>query len=248
MNILLAVLAFLAGFIAFLLVPILFGGWLPLSVRQRLGGFYAGLAATAADRFTIVIRKHGGLELHPMRFDVDKGAERVTIDGEEEHHTDDLDVIGWFKNKQFGILDESAAAFTDCLWADIGDQVRRYREQNQLQRTVQRNPGGEGDPQVVRQFCDYIPLDDTSRLTWPGRVKATLAGNRKPTDGETAYEQGVKSQEKFGRSVSIGQSLTVGIMFAIGAAMIWFVVKYGGTVGGNVDPKTVPIVIGGLLL
>jgi hypothetical protein len=33
-------------------------------------------------------------------------------------------------------------------------------------------------------------------------------------------------------------------MFAIGAAMIWFVVKYGGVAGGGADPVTVPIQVG----
>lgn len=247
MNWLLATLAFLAGLTSFLLVPIVFGGWLPLPVRQRLGDFYIGLSATAGDRLAIVIRKHGGLELQPMRFDVEKGAEKVTIDGEDEHHTDDLGAIGWLNKQQFGILDEASSSFTDCFWAEIGDRFREHREQNNLQRLVSVDGGQQAEPQVVKQFCDFIPLDTTSRLTWPGRVRATLAGNRKPTDGETAYEQGIKSQEKFGRSVSIGQSLTIGIMFAIGASMIWFVVKYGGTASGAVDPTTIPITIGVLL-
>jgi hypothetical protein len=238
----------MGGFIVFLVLPILFGGAGPRRVRQRVGDFYIGLSATAADRFAIVIRKHGGLELQPMRFDVEKGAEKLSIGGEDEHITDDLEVIGRLRNQQFGILDEGSAAFTDCLWAEVGDVVRRCREQNALQREVWTDGGEDGeDPRLVTQFCDVIPLDGDTRLTTPSRIRSTLAGNRKPTDGETAYEQGIKSQEKFGRSVSIGQSLTIGIMFAIGAAMIWFVVKYGGTASSAVDGVSVPIQVAAVL-
>jgi hypothetical protein len=237
----LMVLTWMLGLVAFLVFPVLFGGLLPGRVQQALGNFYIGLATTAGDRLAVVIRENGGLELQPMRFDVDKSAEEISINGEDEHVGDDLGLVGWLNNKQFGIVDEKSSTFTDCLWAEIGERFRRHRERNHLQRVV-ASDGGDGAPRV--QFSDLIPLDEQPQLTWPGEVASVLAGNRTAKDAEIAYEQGVKSQEKFGRSVSLGQSLTIGIMFAIGAAMIWFVIKYGGVAGGAVDSVTVPVTVG----
>jgi len=236
----LAILSWLLGLVAFLVFPIAFGGLLPGRVQQSLGNFYIGLATTAGDRLAVVIRENGGLELQPMRFDVDKSAEEISIDGEAEHVGDDLGLVGWLHNQQFGIVDEKSSTFTDCLWAEIAERFRRHRERNHLQRVV-ASDGGDAAPRV--QYSDLIPLDEQPRLTWPGEVASVLAGNRTAKDAEIAYEQGVKSQEKFGRSVSLGQSLTIGIMFAIGAAMIWFVIKYGGIAGGA-DSVSVPIRVG----
>lgn len=237
----LMVLTWMLGLVAFFVFPILFGGLLPGRTQQSLGNFYIKLATIAGDRLAIVIRENGGLELQPMRFDVDKSAEEISIDGEDEHVGDDLGLVGWLANKQFGIVDEESSTFTDCLWAEIGERFRRHRERNHLQRVV-ASDGGDAAPRV--QFSDLIPLDERPQLTWPGEVASVLAGNRTAKDAEIAYEQGVKSQEKFGRSVSLGQSLTIGIMFAIGAAMIWFVIKYGGVAGGAVDSVTVPVTVG----
>jgi hypothetical protein len=240
MNWPLAILSWLLGLVAFLTVPIAVGGLLPGRVQQRLGDFYIGLATTAGNRLAVVIRENGGLELQPMRFDVDKSAEEISIDGEDEHVGDDLGLVGWLHTQQFGIVDEQSSTFTDCLWAEIAERFRRHRERNHLQRVVAAD-GGDGQPRI--QYTDLIPLDEQPRLVWPGEIAAVLAGNRTAKDAEIAYEQGVKSQEKFGRSVSLGQSLTIGIMFAIGAAMIWFVIKYGGVAGGA-DPVSVPIQLG----
>jgi hypothetical protein len=240
MNPMLMVLSGLLGLVMFLIFPILFGGLLPRPLRQALGNFYIKIATTAGDRLAVVARENGGLELQPMRFDVDKSAEEISIAGEDEHIGDDLDLVGWLHNKQFGIVDEQSSTFTDCLWAEIGERFRRHRERNHFQRVVSTD-GGESNPRM--EYSDLIPLDEQPRLTWPDEVASVLAGNRTAKDAEIAYEQGVKSQEKFGRSVSLGQSLTIGIMFAIGAAMIWFVIKYGGVAGGA-EPVTVPIHVG----
>jgi len=236
----LLVVALMLGLVAFLVFPILFGGLLPGRVQQSLGNFYIGLATTAGDRLAVVIRENGGLELQQMRFDVDKSAEEISIGGDAEHVGDDLGLVGWLHNQQFGIVDEESSTFTDCLWAEIGERFRRHRERNHLQRVVESD-GGDAAARV--QYSDLIPLDEQAQLTWPGEVASLLAGNRTAKDAEIAYEQGVKSQEKFGRSVSLRQSLTIGIMFAIGAAMIWFVIKYGG-IDSGADSVSVPIQVG----
>ena len=241
MNPLLLVMAWLFGLLIFFVFPLAFGGVLPRRLRQAFGSFYMGIATTAGDRLAIVARENGGLELQPMRFDVDKSAEEISIAGEDEHIGDDLDLVGWLHNQQFGIVDEKSSTFTDCLWAEIGERFRKHRERNHLQRVVSAD-GGDGTPRM--EYSDLIPLDEQPNLTWPDEVASVLAGNRTAKDAEIAYEQGVKSQEKFGRSVSLGQSLTIGIMFAIGAAMIWFVIKYGGVASGSADSVTVPIQVG----
>lgn len=242
MNPLLMLLAFMFGVTCFLVVPILGGGILPKRARQWIGNTYTKMSMVALDRGAVVFRKHGGLDLVPMRYDVDKEAEELTLDGETEHLTDDLGCIGWLYNKPFGMADEGSSTFTDCLWSEIGYLVGKHRTESDLTRQV-KTDGGE----IRTQMSDILPIKEESRLVWPGSVKKTLGGNRRPTDGETAYEQGEKSQEGFHRSVSIGQATAIGVAFAIGGAMVWFAANYGGA-AGSVDSTTLPIQMGVSLL
>lgn len=248
MNPLLLALAFMTGLTLFFVVPVFLGGFLPQRGRQYIGDVYTKMAMTAIDRGTVVIRDHGGLDLVPMRFDVDKEAEEVTLDGETEHITDDFNVIGWLYNRQFGIADESASVFTDCLWSEIGSLVAKHRTEGRLTRQVKvKTDGGDGEERVElrTQMSDILPLDTESRLIWPGSVRKTVGGNRRPTDGETAYEQGEKSQEGFHRSVSIGQATAIGIAFGLGGVLVWFIANYGNA-ATNVDSTTIPVFLAGV--
>jgi len=246
MNPLLMVLAFMFGLTTSIVGPIIAGGILPPRGRQWIGNAYTKMAMVALDRGAIVFRRHGGLDLVPMRYDVDKEAEDLTLDGETEHLTDDLNCIGWLYNKPFGLGDEASSTFTDCVWAEIGAKVQELRTESMEQRRVKKKMA-DGGEQIVTQMSDIIKLDETSRLMWPGSVRKTLGGNRRPTDGETAYEQGEKSQEGFHRSVSIGQATAIGVAFAIGGALVWFVANYGGA-ASSVDSTTLPIQMGVSLL
>lgn len=241
--ILYGILAFLFGFLCFLVGPMTVAPLLSRERRQALGDWYTKMAMSAADRATIVVRKHGDLDLVTMSYDARKGAEEIELDGETEHISDDFGVLGWLHNRQFGIADEASTTFTSTLWAEFAEVFGRLRREGRLERELSSD-GGESSS-VSKLVCDIIPMNPQSRLVWPGSTIQTVAGDRDPTDGETAYEQTEKSQEGFHRKVGLGDIMAIVTAFVAGGLLVWFVVWMGSGSGGGVDPSTIPMFVGG---
>jgi len=154
----------------------------------------------------------------------------VTVAGKAGHLTDSLNVKSRLAGKAFGIGLESHAVYISPLFAEFAEYAERAHDSGRLRPNAQ-----------PPRFDFEIPTTPTV----PDLRKATrvLDDDARRTIGVLAESWAQKSQEKFGRRISIGQTLILIGAFGVGSGMAILAMRYGGSGGGG-GGTTLPIMLG----
>jgi hypothetical protein len=224
-----ALLGLIIGAASYIIVPwtlAVLGG---VEMRDKVGRYYIKQMQTVLGDSALIARRQGGLALRPVSFDSEFGADRVNVAGEDGHLSDDLNLKSRLAGQGFGIGLESHPAYISPLFAEFVEQARD---------AVHRGRVG------VRNEAARLDFEIAPTPTVPDLRNTTeiLAGNARRRYGVLANSWAEKSQEKFGRRISIGQTLILIAAFGLGSGMAILAMRYG-TGGGGGGGINVPIQI-----
>ena len=218
------------GVSSFILVPWVLAFLGGVEMRDRVGRYYIKQMMVVLGDAALVAREQGGLALAGVSFDSEFSADRVTVAGKDGHLADDLNLKSRLANKPFGIGLESHPVYISPLFAEFASAASDAVHEGRV--GVRTDGGARLDFEISREAI--IP---------------DLRGAHRILDGDARRRFGVlgeswaqKSQEKFGKAVSVGQTLILLAAFGVGSGLGFVVVKYGvqGGSGGGVE---VPIQI-----
>jgi len=226
-----ALIGLIVGAASYVLVPwalALLGG---VEMRDRVGRYFIKQMQTVLGNSALIARQQGGVSLTSVSFDADFDADRVTVAGKAGHLTDSLNVKSRLAGEGFGIGLESHAIYISPLFAEFAEHAERAHDRGRLR------PNAE-----TPRFDFEIPTSSTV----PDLRKATriLDDDARRTIGVLAESWAQKSQEKFGRRISIGQTLILIGAFGVGSGMAILAMRYGGASSGGGGGTTLPIMLG----
>ena len=208
-------LGLLLGASAYVVVPWVLAFLGGIEMRDKVGRYFIDQTMTVLGDAALVAREQGGVSLAPVTFDAAFGADRVTIGGQTGHIADDIDLKSRLSGKPFGISMESHPVYISPLFAEFAAASADQFDDGRLGK--QPDGGMRLDFEIPKQPTlpdlrgAYRIFDGDAR-----RYYSTLA---------ESWAQ--KSQEKFGRRVSMGQTLLLLAAFAVGVGMALLVVNYG---------------------
>jgi len=226
-----ALVGLLLGGTGYVLIPwslALLGG---VDMRDRIGRYFIGQMMTVLGDAALIAREQGGLDLAGVGFQPEFSADRVTVAGEDGHLSDDLNVKSRLAGKGFGIGLESHGVYISPLFAEF---AKRSSDAVHRGRIGLRSDGGDAPGRLDFEIHESPIVPD-------------LRGAHLILDGDARRRYGVlseswaqKSQEKFGKRISVGQTLILIAAFGIGSGMAILAARYGGSApsGGG---STIPI-------
>jgi len=168
----------------------------------------------------LVAREQGGIALTGVSYDSDFGGDEVTVGGKVGHLVDDLNYKSRLAGKPFGIGLESHPVYISPLLAEFAEHGDDARHDSRIAET-------DGGVRLDFEISEVPTVPDLR-----GAYKA-LDGDARRQHGKLAESWSKKSQEKFGKRVSLGQSLVLMAAFAIGSGMAILAMKYGPGGGGG---------------
>jgi len=218
----------IVGTASYVLVPwslALLGG---VEMRDRVGRHFIKQMQTVLGDSALVARRQGGLSLASVSFDADFAADQLTVAGEKGHLTDSFNVKSRLAGQGFGIGLESHAVYISPLFAEFAERV-----EDALDRGRIRADGGHARLDFEIAPAAVVPdLRKTTKI---------LDDDGRRRFGVLAESWAQKSQEKFGRRISIGQTLILIGAFGVGSGMAILAMRYGS--GGGGGGTTIPITI-----
>ncbi len=229
-----ALIGLIVGAAGYVLIPwalALLGG---VEMRDRVGRYFIKRMQTVLGDSTLVARQQGGVSLASVSFDADFEADRLKVAGEPGHLTDSLNVKSRLAGQGFGIGLESHAVYISPLFAEFAEFAEKAHDRGRLR------PDAE-TPRFDFEIPEMPTVPDLRKTT---RVLDDDAGRR---FGILANSWAQKSQEKFGRRISIGQTLILIGAFGVGSGMAILAMRYGTGGGGGGGGTTIPIMLGALL-
>lgn len=225
----------LLGLSAFIVVPwtvAFLGG---VEARERVGRYYIGQMMTVLGDASLVAREQGGVALAAVSFDPEFSADRVTVGGKAGHLKDTLNAKSRLAGKPFGIGLESHGEYITPAIAEFADAASDALHEGRL--------GVAADGGARLDF--EIPATPTiPELRGAHRM---LDGDARRRFGVLAESWAQKSQEKFGKRVSLGQTLVLMGAFIAGSGMAILTMKYGPSGGGGGVEVPIQIAVGGVL-
>jgi hypothetical protein len=223
-----ALLGLVLGATSYVLVPwalALLGG---IAMRDRVGRYFVGQMMTVLGDAALIAREQGGVALASVSFDPEFSADRVTVGGESGHLSDDLNLKSRLAGNGFGIGLESHPVYISPLFAEFAERASDAVHRGRV--GVRADGGARLDFEIA-----------------PSAVVPDLRGAHRILDGDARRRFGIlaeswakKSQEKFGKRISIGQTLILIAAFGIGSGMAILAMRYG-TGGGGGGGTTIPI-------
>jgi hypothetical protein len=229
-------LGLLLGAAAYVLVP-----WLIAFIgtdddRDRVGRYFIKQTMTVLGNAALVAREQGGVSLRPVKFDPEFSADRVSVGGETGHLSDDLNLKSRLAGKAFGIGLESHPVYISPLFAEFAEYASNAVHSDRV--GVQPDGGTRLDFE--------IPADPiVPELRGAHRI---LDGDARRRFGKLSESWAKKSQEKFGKRISMGQTLILIGAFVAGSGMAVIAMKYGPSGGGGggveVPISIVPALVG----
>lgn len=227
-----ALIGLLLGVSAFVLVPWLLAFLGGVEMRDKVGRYFVDQTMTVLGDAALLAREQGGVALAGVSFDSDFGADEVTVGGKAGHIKDDLGLKSRLSGASFGISMESHPVYISPLFAEFAERAADAVHSDRL--GPQADGGMRLDFEIAREAImpelrgAYRILDGDARLHY----------------SRLAESWAQKSQEMFGKRVSLGQTLLLVVAFAVGSGMAFIVFKFGDIGGGG--GTTVPIMIAGL--
>lgn len=224
-------LGLLLGGVSYFLIPwslAFLGG---VELRDKVGRYFIKQMMTVIGDVALVAREQGGLSLNGVSFDPSFGADKVTVAGQKGHVADDLGLKSRLAGKPFGLALESHPVYISPLFAEFAEKASDALHSNRL--GMQPDGGVRLDFEVPQP--SIVP-----NIRGAHRI---LDGDARRYYSTLAESWAQKSQEKFGKRVSMGQTLLLIAAFSVGVGMALVAFKYGpgGTGGGT----TIPISVAG---
>jgi len=226
-----ALIGLILGAAGYVLVPwtlALLGG---VEMRDRVGRHFIKQMMTVLGDAALIAREQGGLALTGVSFDAEFSADRVTVAGDDGHLSDDLNLKSRLAGKSFGIGLESHPVYISPLFAEF---AARASDAVHRDRIGVRPDGGARLDFEIASTAVVPDLRGAHRI---------LDGDARRRFGVLAESWAQKSQEKFGKRISIGQTLILIGAFAVGSGMAILAMRYGGGGGGG-GGTTLPIMLG----
>jgi len=225
-----ALIGLIVGAAGYVLIPwtlALLGG---IAMRDRVGRYFIKRMMTVMGDAALVAREQGGITLASVSFDSEFSADRVSVAGEDGHLSDDLNVKSRLAGQSFGIGLESHPVYVSPLFAEFAERASD---------AVHRGRIGVREERARLDF-ELSPTPTVPDLRGTHRI---LDGDARRRFGVLAESWAQKSQEKFGRRISIGQTLILIAAFGLGSGMAILAMRYG-TGGGGGGGTTIPIMLG----
>jgi hypothetical protein len=223
-----ALIGLIVGAAGYVLVPwalALLGG---VEMRDKVGRYFISQMMTVLGDGALIAREQGGVSLASVSFDPEFSADRVTVGGEDGHLSDDLNLKSRLAGQGFGIGLESHPVYISPLFAEFADRASDAVHRDRV--GVRADGGARLDFEVAES--SVVPdLRGAHRI---------LDGDARRRFGVLAESWAQKSQEKFGRRISIGQTLILIGAFGVGSGMAILAMRYGGSGGGG-GGTTLPI-------
>jgi hypothetical protein len=231
-----ALLGLLLGTVGYVLVPWTLAFLGGVELRDRVGQYFIKQTMTVLGDAALVARKQGGVSLTSVSWDASFGADTVTVAGQTGHIADDLGLKSRLAGKPFGIALESHPTYISPLFAEFAERASDALHADRIGPT----PDGGMRLDFEIASASVIPnLRGTYRI---------LDGDARRYYSTLAESWAQKSQEKFGKRVSFGQTMLLIAAFGVGVGLSLLVFKYGPVGGGGGGGTTVPIMLSGLLL
>jgi hypothetical protein len=222
-----ALIGLIVGAASYVLVPWVLGFLGGVGMRDAVGRHFIRQMQTVLGDSALVARRQGGLSLTSVSFDADFAADRLTVAGEDGHLTDSFSLKSRLAGQGFGIGLESHAVYISPLFAEFAERV-----EDAVDRGRVRADGGQARLDFEIAESSVVPdLRKTTKI---------LDDDGRRRFGVLAESWAQKSQEKFGRRISIGQTLILIGAFGVGSGMAILAMRYGGGGGGG-GGTTLPI-------
>jgi hypothetical protein len=232
-----AMLGLLLGAVGYVLIPWLFAFLGGADSRDRVGRYFIQQMMTVLGDGALVARKQGGVALTSVDWDATFGADKVSVAGQVGHIADSLGLKSRLAGKPFGIALESHPVYISPLFAEFAERASDAKHSNRL------GPQPDGGVRLDFEIPTASVIPD---LRGAYRI---LDGDARRYYSTLAESWAQKSQEKFGKRVSFGQTLLFIAAFAVGVGMALLVFRYGPVGGGGGGGgTTVPVMISALLL
>jgi len=231
-----ALIGLIVGAAGYVLIPwalALLGG---VEMRDKVGRYFISQMMTVLGDGALVARKQGGVSLASVSSDPDFDADRVAVNGETGHLSDDLNLKSRLAGGRFGIGLESHAVYISPLFAEFAERASDALHRGRI--AVRTDGAGERAASRLDFEIDATPTVPELRQAYH-----IFDGDGRRRFGVLAESWAQKSQEKFGRRISIGQTLILIGAFGVGSGMAILAMRYG-TGGGGGGGTTIPIMLG----
>lgn len=228
-------LGLLLGGVAYVIIPWTLAFLGGTELRDRVGRYFIKQTMTVLGDAALVAREQGGVALSAVSYDASFGADKLSVAGQTGHVADSLNLKSRLASKPFGVALESHPVYISPLFAEFAERASDALHDNRL--GVQSDGGVRLDFEIPS--ASLVPdLRGTHRI---------LDGDARRYYSTLAESWAAKSQEKFGKRVSMGQTLLLIAAFAVGVGMSLLAFRYGPSGGGGGGVE-VPIQIVGVYL
>lgn len=223
-----ALIGLILGCSSYVLVPWTLAFLGGIEMRDKVGRYFIKQMMTVLDDAALVARRQGGVSLASVSFDADFAADKLSVAGEDGHVTDSFDLKSRLAGHSFGVALESHAVYISPLFAEFAERVSDAIDRGRI-----RADGGQA----------RLDFEISPSAVAPDIRKTTkiLDDDGRRNFGVLAESWTQKSQEKFGRRISIGQTLILIAAFGVGSGMAILAMRYGGGGGGGGGGTTLPI-------
>jgi hypothetical protein len=228
-----ALIGLILGATSYVLVPWALAFLGGIEMRDKVGRYFIKQMMTVLDDAALVARRQGGVSLASVSFDADFAADELTVAGKSGHVTDSFDVKSRLAGHGFGVALESHAVYISPLFAEFAERVSDAVDRGRI-----RADGGRA--RLDFEIAPTAVLPDLRKTT------TILDDDGRRRFGVLAESWAQKSQEKFGRRISIGQTLILIGAFGVGSGMAILAMRYG-TGGSGGGGTTLPIMLGVLV-
>lgn len=227
-------LGLLLGVVSYIAVPWALAFLGGVEFRDRVGRYYIRQMMTVLGDAALIAREQGGVALASVSFDPEFSADRVTVGGKAGHLADDLDLKSRLAGKPFGIGLESHPVYISPLFAEFAARASDAMHDDRI--GIKADGGVRLDFEVATQAI--VP-----ELRGAHRI---LDGDARRRFGVLGESWAAKSQELFGKRVSLRQTMILIVAFAVGSGMALLTFHVGDMGGGG--GVTVPIQLSGVAL
>lgn len=231
LSIVWGLIGLLLGVASFVIVPWTLAFLGGVEMRDRVGRWFIDQMTTVMGDLALIAREQGGLALTTVSFDPDFGADKASVAGATGHLADDLNLKSRLSGKPFGIGLESHAVYISPLFAEFAAAASDAVHEGRI------GIRSDGGARLDFEIPEVPPVPE-------------LRGTHRILDGDAGFQFGqlgnswaAKSQEKFGKRVSLGQTLVLLGAFALGSGMAILALHVVGDDGGSAGVE-VPIQIG----
>ncbi len=236
------VAAFLVGLVGYIVLPIAYSLY---EQSETLGRFYARTGFRYLGRSLLVARQ-AGYSLVRSQYNPEFDTENAVLDGDAEDWKDPKAAMSQLFGNPFGVTTDDIGMLVTPLYAEIGDRAEDLKSSGEWKRVI-RKKTSDGDTTTETQMAKHVDLAREMVPVDIRDVKHFMAGSADPDSADTGEDYGEKSQEGYGEPFSAMQIGSWVLAFVVGAGVTWFVMSYGGDVGGTVDEvagnETIPVFI-----